>query len=167
MTLQRASVGKGINIVFMGDGYTDKDMGTGGLYETLMKQAMEEFFAIEPYKTVRNRFNVYAVKVVSRNDRIVAGYSTALYTYLGEKTYLGGNNEKCQEYSLKVPGITSIDNLLTIILANTRGNSGTANLFKDSQSAVAYVSSQGNDREFFGPTLRHEAGGHGFAFLAD
>ena len=35
------------------------------------------------------------------------------------------------------------------------------------QSGVAYLSSVSNDPSLFGPILRHEAGGHGFAFLAD
>ena len=167
MTLQKATVGKGIDVVFMGDGYTDRDMGPGGLYETLMKDSMEEFFAIEPYKTFRNRFNVYAVKVVSLNDRIGGGYSTALGSYLGSGTFLGGNNDKCLEYAMKVPGITSGDNLLTVIMVNSRSESGTAHLSASNQSAFAYVATEGNDREFYGPTLRHEAAGHGFAFLAD
>jgi len=167
MTLQKATVGKGINIVFMGDAYADRDMGSGGLYETVMKDAMEEFFAIEPYKTFRNRFNVYAVKVVSLNDRIGEGYTTALGTYFGNGTFIGGDNAKSQEYSLKVPGISSLDNLLTVVIANSRRESGTANLFAETQSGIAYLTSSGNESELFGPTLRHEAGGHGFAFLAD
>lgn len=167
LTLQKAAVGKGINVVFMGDGYTDKDMAAGGVYETLMKTAMEEFFEIEPYKTFRNRFNVYAVKAVSLNNRIGSGYSTALQTYFGNGTYVGGNNERCEEYALKVPGITSVDNLLTVVLINSRHQSGTASLYQGTQSGIAYVSAEDNDPEFFGPTLRHEAGGHGFAFLAD
>ena len=132
-----------------------------------MKEAMEEFFAIEPYKTFRNRFNVYAVKVVSRNDRIGEGYSTALGTHFGEGTFMAGNDGKCQEYSLKVPGINSLDDLLTIVITNSRRNSGTTDMFAASQSGIAYLTSNGNEPEFFGPTLRHEAGGHGFAFLAD
>ena len=166
MTLQKATVGKGINVVFMGDGYTDKDMGPGGYYETLMKDAMEEFFDIEPYKSFRNRFNVYAVKVVSLNDRIGGGYSTALETYLGTGTSMGGNNEKCYEYALKVPGITSINDLLTVVMVNSRNSSGAAHMSAGSQSSIAYVADEGNQREFYGPVLRHECG-HGFAFLAD
>ena len=166
MTLQKATVGKGINVVFMGDGYTDRDMGPGGLYETLMKDSMEEFFALEPYKTFRNRFNVYAVKVVSLNDRIGAQYSTALESRLGSGTYLGGNNEKCLEYAMKVPEITSDKDLLTVIMVNSRSASGSAHLSDSNQSAFSYVATEGNDPEFYGPTLRHETG-HGFAFLAD
>ena len=167
MTLQKASVGKGINIVFLGDGYTDKDMGSGGVYETVMKQAMDEFFAEEPYKSLRNRFNVYAVKAVSKNGRVGEGYTTALSSSFGSGSYINGDNEKCYDYALKVPGINSRDNLLVAVLANSRRHAGTAFLFAEGQSAVAYLSSSGNDPDVFGDVLRHEAGGHGFAFLAD
>ena len=167
LTLQKATVGKGINIVFMGDAYTDKDMGTGGVYETVMKQAMEEFFAEEPYKTFRNRFNVYAVKVVSKNGRIGPDYQTALGTYFGSGTYVAGDDDKCFEYAMKVPGISSKKDLLVGVLVNSNRNFGTAILYTDNQCAVARVPSFGNDPDAFGSTLQHEAGGHGFAFLAD
>ena len=64
-TLQTASVGKGIDVVLMGEGYTDREMGPGGKYESDMALACEELFRYEPYTSYRNRFNVYAVKVVS------------------------------------------------------------------------------------------------------
>lgn len=167
MTLQKATVGKGINIVFMGDAYTDRDMGRDGLYEKVMKQSMEEFFAIEPYKSFRNRFNVYAVKAVSKNARIGDGCSTAFSTMFGNGSYVRGNHDKCYEYAMKVPGIKSRDNLLVTVLVNSRRHAGTSFLFSDHQTGVAYLSSMGNDPSVFGSTLRHEAGGHGFAFLAD
>lgn len=167
MTLQKASVGKGIDIVLMGDGYTDRDMGKGGLYEKVMKESMEEFFAIEPYKTFRNRFNVYAVKVISPNGRIGEGYSTALSSYFGVGSFVGGNDAKCYEYAMKVPGIDSYENLLVAVIVNTRRHAGTTIMYADGQTCVARVSSFGNDASVYGATLRHEAGGHGFAFLAD
>ena len=166
LTLQKASVGKGINIVFLGDGYSDKDMASGGLYETLMKQAMEEFFAIEPYKTFRNRFNVYAVKAVSTHDRIGAGYTTAFGTTFGNGTETSGNLDKCYEYALKAPGVTK-ENLLIPVMVNTRRNAGTARMSQSLQSSVAFFSSFGNHADAFAAILQHEAGGHGFAFLAD
>ena len=168
MTLQEATVGKGIDIVFMGDAYTDKDMKPGGLYESLMRQSMEEFFAVEPYNTFRNRFNVYAVKVVSKNGWIGDGYSTALSTHFGERSEVFCDYEKCYEYALKVPSIKSRENLLVCVLVNTKRHAGTARMFDDgTQTSVAAFSSNGNDPDIFGPTLRHEAGGHGFAFLGD
>lgn len=167
MTLQKATVGKGINIVFLGDGYVDKDMGPDGRYETLMKESMEEFFAIEPYKTFRNRFNVYAVKAVSTNDRIGDGYATALSCGYGTGTTLLGNDDACYAYALKVPGITNQENLLISVMVNSYISKGTTSLSYLRQSGVAYTTTIGNIREAFGDVLRHEAGGHGFAFLAD
>ena len=35
------------------------------------------------------------------------------------------------------------------------------------QSGIAYCPSANNVRQAFGVLIRHEAGGHGFAFLAD
>ena len=167
LTLQKASVGKGINIVFLGDGYSDKDMAAGGVYETLMQQAMDEFFAIEPYKTFRNRFNVYAVKAVSKHDRIGEGYTTALGSTFGNGTEVKGDLTKCYEYALKVPGITDTKNLLIPVMVNTRRNAGTAYMSESLQSSVAFFSSFGNHSDAFSAILQHEAGGHGFAFLAD
>ena len=166
LTLQKAEVAKGINIVFMGDAYTDKDMGDGGLYETVMNQAMEQFFAIEPYKTFRNRFNVYAVKAVSLNDRIGDGYSTAFSSYFGSGTMVGGDEETCYAYAKKVPGITD-DNLLICVMVNSPQGRGTTYMSASKQSSVAFTTTLGNDASAFGSTLRHEAGGHGFGFLAD
>ena len=168
MTLQKATVGKGIDIVFMGDAYTDKDMAPGGLYETVMRQSMEEFFAVEPYKTFRDRFNVYAVKVVSKNGWIGDGYTTALTTRFGEGSEVFCDYEKCYEYALKVPSIKSRENLLVCVLVNSKRHAGTARMFDDGkQTSVVALSSNGNDPSLFGSTLRHEAGGHGFAFLGD
>ena len=167
MTLHKSSSGKGINIVFMGDAYTDKDMSSGGLYETVMKDSMEEFFSVEPYKTFRDRFNVYAVKVVSKNGRIGKDYTTALGTMFGEGSYVTGNTDKCYEYALKVSGISKKNDLLVCVIVNTRRSCGTTFMFESLQSGVAFYPSFGNDRTLYGSTLRHEAGGHGFAFLAD
>ena len=165
--LQEASVGKGINIVFMGDAYTDRDMND--LYESLMWQAAEEFFEIEPYKTFRNRFNVYTVRVVSKNGKTGTGYSTALGTQASGSSISindAGTN-KCYEYALKVPGINDKKNLLICVLVNSSGLSGITAMSESLQSGVAYCSSGRNIRDIFGVLVRHEAGGHGFAFLSD
>ncbi|MDO5443414.1 MAG: M64 family metallopeptidase [Bacteroidia bacterium] len=165
LTLQKASKGKGIDIVFLGDGYTDRDMGAGGLYETVMKESMEEFFAIEPYRTFRDRFNVYAVKAVSKNGRTGEGYDTAFSTSFGKGTEVNGNTVKAFEYASKA--VSSTDNMLVCVMVNSLSHKGTNIMFEGRQSSVAWTSTYGNDRQYFGSTLRHEAGGHGFGFLAD
>ena len=168
VTLQEASVGNGINIVFLGDAYTDREMKDGS-YVTLMQQCMEEFFAIEPYKTFRDRFNVYAVKVVSENGKTGEGYSTALgCVAVGNSISIKDSGvQKSFDYALRVPGIKDKRNLLIHVLVNSSGRRGITRMSESLQSGVAFSSSTSNAPEFFGPVLRHEAGGHGFAFLAD
>lgn len=166
LTLQKATVGKGINVVFMGDAYTDRDINDG-YYQFLMERSMEEFFAIEPYKTFRNRFNVYAVKVVSKHGKTGQGYSTALGTEATYTSIATGDIDKCYEYALKVPGIKDDKNLLIGVLVNSPSGRGITTMSESKQSGVAFYGSVGNDIDAFGNTLRHEAGGHGFAFLDD
>ena len=169
ITLQKATVGKGINVVFMGDAYTDRDMVNGGLYENHMRQSMEELFQIEPYKTFRDRFNVYAVKVVSKNGRTGTGCSTALGTYCAGTTVSisEASDEKALEYALMVPDIKDKKNLLIGVMINSNGLMGITSMKESLQTGIAYYSSVGNSSMGYGPLIRHEAGGHGFAFLAD
>ena len=166
ITIQKASVGKGINLVFMGDAYTDKDIASG-LYEDLMRACAEEFFSIEPYKSFQNRFNVYAVKVVSKNGKTGPGYETALNSSMVNGTAGTGNRDKILQYARKVSGITSNKNLIIGVLVNSIYHGGITDMIESQQSGIGYFSSMGNDHTIFGSTLRHEVGGHAFAFLGD
>ena len=162
ITLQKASSGKGVNLVFMGDAYTDKDIASG-LYEQVMRKSMEEFFSIEPYKTYRNKFNVYAVKVVSKHGKTGPGYTTALGTNVGRT----GNEDKIYQYALKVSGISDKKNLTIGVIVNAVAAGGIATMSESLQSGIGYYSSVGNDPDAFGSTMRHELAGHAFAFLGD
>ena len=51
--LQTATNGDGIDIVLMGDGYSDR-LIANGTYDNTMQLAMEKFFSVEPYKSFRN-----------------------------------------------------------------------------------------------------------------
>ena len=166
ITLQKASSGKGINLVFMGDAYTDKDIASG-LYEQMMRQSMEQFFSIEPYKTFRNKFNVYAVKVVSKHGKTGSGYTTALGTNFSNGSAGTGNEDKIYQYALKVSGISDKKNLTIGVIVKAFSAGGIASMSESLQSGIGYYSSVGNDPEAFGSTLRHEVGGHAFGFLGD
>ena len=166
VTIQTAATGKGINLVFMGDAYTDKDIASG-LYMEMMREAANQFFSIEPYKTFKNRFNVYAVKVVSKNGKTGAGYTTALGTQFVNGSAATGNEDKIYNYALKVPGISDKKNLTIGVLVNTIYHGGIASMSESFQSGIGYYASNGNLPYVFGNTIRHEVGGHAFAFLAD
>ncbi len=66
--LQEASVGNGTDIVIMGDGFAADQFGKGGNYETIMKKAYEDFFSVEPYKTLKPYFNVYYINAESKQN---------------------------------------------------------------------------------------------------
>ena len=61
VTLNKASVGKGIDIVFVGDGFTAEDMKEGGKWQQSLDTINTYMFEIEPFKSYRNHFNVYAI----------------------------------------------------------------------------------------------------------
>lgn len=157
VTLQEATVGQGINLVFLGEAYVDKDMEPGGLYEQTMKEAMEQFFSYEPYKSFRNRFNVYAVKAVSPNS-----------VYLeGTKQAINEDNTVCFNYAQKIPNAEKNPPMVTVIYRDFiwdpiyMGRSHTA--MGDDGSFVAYIYDGINDAS----VLMHETGGHGFGGLLD
>lgn len=170
-TLQTASEGDGINIILMGDAYSDR-LIENGTYGNVMNQAMEAFFAEEPYSTYRNCFNVKYVDVVSKNEMFYG--ETALGTWYGEGTAVGGNNDTVFDYAQTALGTDSISDALIIVLMNRDFYAGTCymfNIYDDTADfgrgfSVAYLPVS-SDADVFGQVLRHEAGGHGFAKLAD
>lgn len=149
--LQKATQGKGINIVFLGEAFVDKDMEPDGQYEQVMSAAMEQYFAYEPLKTFRNRFNVYAVKVVSPN----AEFTKDAVHRINE------DDKICFEYAKKVPGLESAPFQMVSVIYNKgySGRSYTA-MYSDN-SYVGYMMEGVND------VLNHEVCGHGFGKLKD
>ena len=73
--LYSATKGRGIDIVLMGDVYSDR-MIASGLYDADMELAADAIFAKEPMASFKDYFNVYIVYLVSDNE--VIEESTAL-----------------------------------------------------------------------------------------
>ncbi|MBQ3189865.1 MAG: hypothetical protein IJB61_01270 [Bacteroides sp] len=152
VTLQTATIGKGINLTFMGEAFVDKDMGTGGKYEQKMSEAMEAFFSDEPYKSLRNRFNVFAIKVISPNAEFT---EEAVHR-------LNKNNTSCFDYAKKIPESDKKPLMITVIY-NTDQYIGRSycNMYFDG-SFVSYIMGPINNG-----VILHESGGHGFSGLLD
>ena len=104
-TLQKASEGNGINVVLMGDAFSDRQVADG-TYEKVMRTAADAFFSEKPYASFRNLFNVYYVTAVSQNEGYIDGGSTAFSGYFGSGTHVGGDNNKCMQYASTCPGMT-------------------------------------------------------------
>lgn len=77
--LQEASIGSGTDIVIMGDGFSASTIhfGESGDYDDIMIQAYEDFFSVEPFKTLKPYFNVYYINAVSENEHDAQPYTDA------------------------------------------------------------------------------------------
>ncbi len=166
--LQQHSRGNGIQLIITGDAFVDKDI-INGTFDTAAKEAMEDFFAVEPYATFRDMFDVYSVTAVSKNN-ILSG-ETALESYFGNDTYIGGDLAKAVTYARKA--VNNLDEALILVLVNKNKYAGTCHMFPYTGNedfgnglAVAFCTMESNKASRRG-TLEHEAGGHGFAKLAD
>ena len=177
---QTATEGNGIDIVFMGDAYSDRQVASGKYFEDL-KASAESFFAIEPYKTYRKLFNVYFVTTVSATE----GYQTggqSLGSTPGLGTYISGNDSKCLLLARNaVKDDKRMDEVLVVVCVNQDLSgviimSGTCFMKepKDwagsdyaSGPSVAYFLKVDEAMAKSPQVIQHEAGGHGFAKLAD
>lgn len=170
-TLQTATKGKGIDIVLMGDAYSDR-LIADGTYDKVMNTAMEKFFLEEPYKSYRDHFNVYSVKSVSANEVYTDETSTTFACFFGDGTYVGGNDQRVFSYAQKAIGEERIDDALIIVMLNSRKYAGTCWMYYNytgdwgNGSSISYFP-VGVDDDALAQVLHHEAGGHGFSKLAD
>ena len=173
ITLQKATKGNrgGINIVLLGDGYDAKDISEGS-YLKDMKQEMEYFFAIEPYKTYRAYFNVYTAFPVS-TETGVGTVNTIRYNRFNT-TFTGGvglraDYDELFSYALNAPTVnkSNLNQTLIIVVPNSTDYGGICQMWDDG-SAIAFCpkSTYGYPLDTRG-VVQHEAGGHGFGKLAD
>lgn len=95
VTLNRATVGKGIDIVAVGMFFLEEDLQKGGRFDQACQLFMQWVFAMEPYKSYKDYFNVYAIPYTNEFDRDLMGFGQDLGTEDIETsfgTYLPPNN---------------------------------------------------------------------------
>lgn len=172
--MQTATLGKGIPIVLIGDGFIDTEI-VGGTYDKVMEKTMEHLFTEEPMSSLRNYFNVYAVTAVSRNNSFGDGYTTALKCKMegGNSTGISGDDYAVQDYIRCVENI-DYSAVLAVVILNSPNYAGTTYFgYADANQnvlefAVAYCTVIHNlESESFRQVVVHEAVGHGYAKLDD
>ena len=171
-TLQTATQGNGIDVVLMGDAYSDRQIADG-TYAADMEYIYNNLFTEEPYKSFKDYFNVHYVNVVSATEGYEYG-NTALSGYLGDGTLVGGNDNACFDYALKAISEEEMDEALIIVAMNSDNYAGTCYMYYPESATGTYGSGpsvayfpKGGDETTFAQLLHHEACGHGFAKLAD
>ncbi len=173
LTLQKATKGNngGINIVVLGDGFNVKDIADGS-YLRSVKQEMECFFGIEPYKTYRNYFNVYTAFPLSTETGI-GTVNTIRYNRFNT-TFTGGVGLKVDydevfDYAMGAPTVSAANLVQTLIIVvpNFTDYGGICQMW-ESGAAIAFCPLSTYEYPFdTRGVVQHEAGGHGFGKLGD
>ncbi|MFR2509533.1 M64 family metallopeptidase, partial [Odoribacter laneus] len=165
-TLQRASKGRGIDIVLLGDAFTDIDIATG-YYHNVMEFVMESFFSIEPTKTYRDYFNVHMVYAVSR--RACVGddpTQTALGTVWDKVNGVTNRLIQLPDY-VYVPVSRGVIPYPSIIVNGKKTGfalvEGTG-IIKPNYAFSCYLY---GGLDYLKYLILHESVGHGFGLLAD
>lgn len=169
MTLNTATKGPGIDIVFIGDGYDAKDIAKG-TFKQNTEDGFKHFFGIEPYSTYKDYFNVYAV-VSKSDDSGIGTVNTVVDTKFG--SYFTQNRikapaaDKCFQWAKRADASMDLSKSLVIMLMNTSTYEGVTMMYGDGSAiACCPVSTDAYPYDFRG-IIQHEAGGHGFGKLGD
>lgn len=176
--LQQHSQGNGIPLIFMGDGFIDKDIANG-YYRQAMEKGIDNFFTEEPIKSLREYFDIWYVNAISVNNAFGDTYSTKFSCRLegNGSTLIEGNHDKVQEYAMVIPALQENPNLFKeatcIVILNTEEYAGTCYFgFNDGINtlnlAIGYCPMiYGMNDDMFRRVLCHECIGHGFSKLLD
>ncbi len=161
--IHSATAGKGIDVVFVGDAFADKDQE---LFNKYVEFGKEAFFTEEPFKSTKDRFNIYRIGSVSKNGIITQeGGDTKFSAQFGQGTNISGDDKAV--FSFVQEKIPSVDLTKTIIfvIINKAKYAGTCWMYTNNM-AICYVPLC-RDETDYAQTLRHEGCGHGFGKLAD
>lgn len=177
----------GFNLIFLGDGFTSDDLiSETGLFDMAVEEACEALFAVEPYKSYKDYFNVWSVACESGEQG--AGTSddggpelrnTALQCCFDEECRISGNHERAFGYASTILGMNENilkTNSVVIVLVNDGRYGGTTYWFGNPADrnvadyrTISYVPLNRDTLLPGGFTniLLHEVGGHAIGKLAD
>ena len=169
ITLNEASKGDGVDVVFLGDCYDAADVAAGN-YLADINEAVGHYFALEPYKTYKDYFNVYAILGVS-DDSGMGTLNTIkdakFGSTFGEKNLVQPDMNTCFEYACKAPINDNIAQTLIVLVENTTEYGGVCYMYGDGTAVACCPKSADAYPYDFRGIVQHEAGGHGFGKLAD
>lgn len=169
ITLNEATKGDGVDIVFIGDCYDAADIAAGN-YVADLEEAVGHYFAVEPYATYKDYFNVYAVLGVS-DDSGMGTLNTIkdakFGSTFGEKNLVQPDMNMCFEYACKAPIDDNIAQTLIVLVENTTEYGGITYMYGDGTALACCPKSADAYPYDFRGIVQHEAGGHGFGKLAD
>ena len=176
LTLQSHRKGNGIDIVFVGDGFDGKAISEGS-YLNLVKEQVEYFFAVEPYRSHREYFDVHVTFPLSQEcgvntmNTYVNNRFGTLYGYDGTlctKDQLITAVDEVFDYAVEYSPLESnkLSESLVILVPNDDAYDGNTIYSGYAALSICPPSSRPYPQDTRG-VIQHEAGGHGFGKLAD
>ena len=175
LTLQTHSVGNGIDLVFMGDGWTGEQISNGD-YLAMVNEQMEYFFGIEPYKSHREYFNVYVTFPLSQEKGVntmhtyVNNRFGTLYGHVDDITInqLLLETDEAFRYAVEKTPLTEHDKWKSqiILIPNSNEYEGMTYFDGDCALSLCPPSNRPYPQDTRG-VVQHEACGHGFGKLGD
>ena len=176
LALHNHTIGDGIDIVFVGDGFDAASIADGS-YLNLIKEQVDYFFGIEPYKSHKDYFNVYVTFPLSQECGVntmhtyvdnrfgtLYGYDGGIWTY----DTLITSVDEVLDYAVENTPTTKdrLHQTLVILVPNETAYDGNTLFVGDASLAICPPSSRPYPQDTRG-VIQHEAGGHAFAKLAD
>lgn len=158
---QEASLGSGLKIAFVGDGFTEDEEA----YEEMLDEWIEAFFDIEPYRTYRDYFEIYGICTGSEEEGLSVGRSSVetafglTIPYPNQSTEMDYDEDKVESFVDEHEELDGLD--LLVIVGNSSVYAGTTWMFLEGYS-IAMATLDTTDA-----IIRHEAGGHGLGWLCD
>lgn len=175
--LQQATRGKGINIIFTGDGYDAEDIANGSFINDINEGA-EYFFAVEPYLTYKEYFNVYVDIAMSYESGVCDNVDIWRETKFNTTYGAGAEGRlKVDFYAIASYVVNDVENSViareqdynptVICVLNSDAYEGVTQM-NTGGSAIAVVPHSRYDypNDYRG-CIQHEACGHGFGKLGD
>ena len=163
IVLQQSTEGNGIDVVLMGDGFSDR-LIEDGTYDNYMQNVLNAIFIKEPFATYRDMFNVYEVVAVSENENL---HGNTRF----DCNYDGGDKALMRQYALKAlkSDFERLKEVAIVIVCNEdiRGvtylDGPSVSAHSDYGTGISYMYVP--NRDDIG-TIVHEWG-HAFAKLGD
>ena len=180
-TLLKNRPTNGVNLVFLCDGFTGADLEKGGVCDQAVIEALGYFFDVEPYRSYMSYFNAYVVYAYSIDRGASYGAVNTLkrtaFSVTCDKdsrtsTAMASDSAKVFSYAKKAP-IGPINETLIVVISQDDRYAGTCWMWSDPSDwgggkTIALTTMSRNNYPYnFKGTMQHEAGGHGFAKLAD
>lgn len=176
LTLQSHSQGNGIDIVFMGDGWNGESISNGE-YLSMVREQMEYFFGVEPYKSHRDYFNVYVTFPLSQEKGV-----NTMHTYVNNHfgTLYGNDERICTsnqlltetdevfKYAVEHSPLKESDRWKSQLILIPNSNEYEGVTYYDGNCALSICPP--SERPYPQDTrgvVQHEACGHGFGKLGD